>query len=66
MSIEGYGVYQMNWLMLHKTDETDFDAGTSEIWENCLNFPKFQMSLRQNLFRQFYAALAIEANLICF
>ena len=41
--------------MLHKTDETDFDAGTSEIWENCLNFSEFQMSPRQNLFRQFYA-----------
>ena len=48
--------------MLYKTDETDFDAGTSEIWENCLNFSEFQMSPRQNLFRQFYAALAIEAT----
>ena len=48
--------------MLHKTDETDFDTGTSEIWENSNNFPKFQMFPRQNLFRQFYAALAIEAT----
>ena len=48
--------------MLHASGDFDFDAGTSEIWENCLNFPKFQMSPRQNLFHQLYAALAIEAT----
>ena len=34
----------------------------SEIWENYLNFPKVQMSLRQNLSHQKHAALAIEAT----
>ena len=48
--------------MLHTTDETNFDAGTSEIWENSNNFPKFQMSPRQNQNRQLHAALAIEAT----
>ena len=45
--------------MLHATGDFDFDKETSEInfGKNCLNFPKFQMPPRQNLFHQLYGGI---------